>query len=367
MNNFNNDEWLSFIKDCESQVKQDNNMGLINSVFLRNPEICPNPQYCLIAMEPLDSDLNELKRKIGLGYRNFVEGYKELLLLYCAYNYLGNKEEFNFYITDLSKGSMTGAHADAEKREDRYARWQGIFKKEMNLLGNPKLIAVGKRVYEFMNSNKSMLKADDYIWHYSNNALTARKKEYDYINNKFAGLLDSYCDEFDEGEFNKWVLEKFMKHLKYKRIYEVELVLSKELTESKRELFALYRHNFESITKNGRVTRGECKENEPNRLAGKAEENNVNDSLKTLMKVGNETLVRFQNVADGRCMLELGKPKKKNGDWSYIHINPKKGCVILKKTGTVFEYHDSHPFGRKQIKLNDLTDVDIKKAIDKTP
>jgi len=360
MNNFNNDEWLSFIKDCENQVEQDNNMGLINSVFLRNPEICPNPQYCLIAMEPLDSDLNELKRKIGLGYRNFLEGYEELILLYCAYNYLGNKEDFNFYITDLSKGSMTSADADAEKREDRYARWQDIFKKEMNLLGNPKLIAISKRVYNFMHGKMSI----DYIQHYSNNkgSADARERDYNYINSKFAGLLDSYCADFDEREFKKWALEKFMKHLKYERIYVVEQVLSKGLTESKRKLFALYRHNFESITENGRVTRGEHEESvkEDRRFATKGKKNHKEE----LIKAAEKTLDRFKKVARDRYEIDIDKSREA---CIYILRNRENiGCV--KNSDPVFEYHNSHPLGRKtRIRLENLTDENIEDAIFSTP
>jgi hypothetical protein len=246
MNNFNDEKWQDFIKACEDQVKRDNRELNINSVFLLNSEICHNPKYCLIAMEPLDKDLNELKRKIGQGYKNFIEGYEELILHYCAYHYLGKKECFNYYITDLSKGSMTSADAN-NSRKERWPRWQNLLKEEMNLLGNPKLIAIGKSVYEFINNA--------YIQHYSNNSTAARKREYDYINGKFSDLLDSYCDEIDKEKFKEFVIEKFIKHLNYQRKNEVEQILDKGkgLTEARRKLFALYRHNFESMTEKGKV------------------------------------------------------------------------------------------------------------------
>jgi len=241
-----------FNEKCIEQVKQDNRDFNIKSVFLPNPAICLKPEYCLIAMEPLDNDLDLLKRKIEKGYQNFIEGYEELILHYCAYHHLG-KPGFNYYITDLTKGSMPKKDAD-ENRQMLRPRWQELLKEEMVLLGNPKRIAIGKGVNDFMNDKKKpMLRANDYILHYSRANNGSRAEEYDYINNKsHRGLLDSYCKEIDEVKFKDFVL-KFIKHLDYKRVNEVKLEIQKDLTDARRKLYALYRHNFESLTNNGKV------------------------------------------------------------------------------------------------------------------
>ncbi len=241
-----------FNEKCIEQVKQDNDKFKIKSVFLPNPAICSKPEYCLIAMEPLDKDLDLLKRKIDKGYQNFVEGYEELILHYSAYSHLGD-EGFNYYITDLTKGSMTSKDAKKSKKE-RWPKWQELLKEEMALLGNPKRIAIGKGVNRFMNNKKSILSTDDYILHYSGANNGRRAKEYGFINNKSPrGSLDSYCKDIDEGKFQEFVMKKFIKRFGYERVNEVEREIQKELTDARRKLYALYRHNFESLTNNGKV------------------------------------------------------------------------------------------------------------------
>jgi hypothetical protein len=260
---FNDRKWKTFIKECKDRVVEDNKLPVyIKSVFLPNPEIYHNPEYCLIAMEPCDSSkkLKELKKNIDNGYRNFIEGYEVLILHYCAYHYLG-KKEFNYYITDLSKGSMTSADAHIRPKE-RYARWQKLLEKEINLLGNPKLIAIGKEVNKVISKTvNNSISSNDYILHYSDRigSSKARKKECNDIKKKYPRLFNSYCKQFNEKKIEKFVFNKLIKRLGYKRKKEVEKILHEPLKEEEKEslmlLYVLYRHNFETMTKYGRVFR----------------------------------------------------------------------------------------------------------------
>jgi len=247
---FQDTKWQDFIKDCKKQVENDNNDKElnINSVFLPNPEICHKPEYCLIAMEPRDSNLAILEDNINGGYKNFIEGYEELIIHYCAYHYLG-KPGFNYYITDLIKGSMTSDDAE-RSREILRPRWHPLLEKEMDLLGNPIRIAVGVGVYDYING--TTLKAKDYILHYSDANRGSRTSEYNHLNKVAPPLLDSEIDEKKIREF----VSDFIRHLGYRRHDRVTRILGEgvRLSEARKKyIYALYRHNFESLTKNGKI------------------------------------------------------------------------------------------------------------------
>jgi len=242
---FNGKEWTDFIEKCRDRVKLDNKEFGIYSVFLPNPNICPNPEchnprYCLIAMEPKDDKnrLRELENDLD-GYQNFIEGYKELILHYCAYHHLGEKG-FNYYITDISKGSMT--MADAERsREKRWFEWRELLKEEINLLRNGNditIIPIGKDVQDFVEelwSKNHKVRVADYILHHSRRNL--------------GSIYDNpYCEKIDEEELKVFV-DLFVKHLNYyKRKDDVDNVLvEKKGVTQVSKFYAYYRHKFQSI------------------------------------------------------------------------------------------------------------------------
>jgi len=85
-----------------------------------------------------------------------------------------------------------------------------------------------------------------------------------------------------------------------------------------------------------------------------------------LVQVAEETLAKFKKVAGASYIMSINEPR--NG-WIHILRNRRKiGCVIRRKDGYYFEFHNSHPKGRKtKINLNILTDGDMKDAIFNTP
>jgi len=237
MKDFNDKEWTDFIEECKDRVELDNKEFGINSVFLPNPAICRNPKYCLIAMEPNDDEnrLKELKNDLK-GYQNFIEGYKELIIHYCAHCNLGE-----YYITDISKGSMTMADAK-KKRSKRYAKWKVLLKKEIELLRNGKkitIIPLGSNVETYVKElwhNDPNVNVVDYIYHYSQSNLWRINK---YSNSK--KIADKDLESF---------VDLFMEHLNYekKRIPRIKkIIYNKERLKEVSKFYAYYSDKFQSI------------------------------------------------------------------------------------------------------------------------
>ena len=169
--------WGEFVEACEKRVDLDNEQLGIESEYVPQAKICSKPDFCLVAMEP-----GKIRNKKNWKWQK-EKGYKAFNnwhVNYCAYHYLcGGK--FKYHITDLAKGAMPIKIARKTQTE-RYKNWLPLFKKELELLGNPKVIAIGKTVYDDMK--KLGFKADYCILHYSKgNPWIA--KEYDSIKKKF--------------------------------------------------------------------------------------------------------------------------------------------------------------------------------------
>ncbi len=130
-------------KLCRAQVRKDNEILGISSAYLPNVILTPSPNWCLVSPEPSMGNvtIEQFENSVKNGFRNFLKYEGDLLLHYCAYKFLcdGN---FGYHITDISKGAMKVRMADHE-REARYTGWFPILKKELQLLGEPRLIAIG--------------------------------------------------------------------------------------------------------------------------------------------------------------------------------------------------------------------------------
>jgi hypothetical protein len=178
--------WSDFMKECYARAERDKKelskkLGKeIEYLFLpnpeskicHNPEICPKPKYLFLGMEPGTPD----------GRTCFFP----LFLHYCAYKYLCG-ENFNYYITDLAKGAMQPEYANETKKE-RYPVWLPLFAKELNLLGKPEIIAIGKTMYDGMingfedcsGKKHKFGRVQNWIRHYSKGAaFIFMKKEYE--------------------------------------------------------------------------------------------------------------------------------------------------------------------------------------------
>ncbi|GBU23716.1 hypothetical protein R83H12_00333 [Fibrobacteria bacterium R8-3-H12] len=81
------------------------------------------------------------------------------------------------------------------------------------------------------------------------------------------------------------------------------------------------------------------------------------------------TLDRFKSIAKKiNSNLEIKFGELKPGGYVHVLRNSRIiGCFKRYEGIPVFEYHNSHPYGRKIKSLNDLTDKDIEDAINNTP
>src|SRR5207249_3517552 len=96
---------------------------------------------------------------------NFMTSLGDFVLQMCAFEYLC-KNEFDYAITDLSKGAMTVENAQVG-RSQRYKTWLPIVQEELGFYGNPTRIAVGHDAGRFLN--RTGFPAAERVYHYSRN------------------------------------------------------------------------------------------------------------------------------------------------------------------------------------------------------
>jgi len=263
MNNYNNFEkeipgWTAFIENCKKRAKDDEKK-LMNQEFskeikriecelMRSPEICPKPSYLLVAMEPKIENYSLPTEEIC---------YFPLFLRYCIYKYLCN-EKFDFYITDLAKGSMllqfkeeindnTKESRTRKIQNFRYQWWLDLFKEEWQLLGKPKIIAIGTVVYNKLQRAKIDC---EYVEHYSKQV-------------NFSKLLEDYHIDYQPNETailkeikDFWV--KFGNHLYHERHKQPDNDINFPLGEGSykphnMKVIAVYRYYFEEFLRTGKI------------------------------------------------------------------------------------------------------------------
>lgn len=120
----------------KAQVAHDNKTFGIESIYLPNPRLTPDdPNYCLVAMEPSLAGMtaSAFRDWVNRGYLNFVYYETDLILHYCAYNYLCDKH-FKYHVTDISKGAMNTRLA-VQHRNRRYAKLALPSKKRNGVTG----------------------------------------------------------------------------------------------------------------------------------------------------------------------------------------------------------------------------------------
>ena len=232
----------------KQRIESDKSEFGTDSVYLPNPEICLNPEFCLIAMEPSvgKRGIEGTRKDVKQGFRNFLYSEEDFILHFCAYSYLCDNA-FHYYITDVSKGAMRTLDANNTLREFRYQRWLPLLKDELSLLGNPKTIAIG-HVLERQLNNLSF-KPDYTILHYSWSNSRWIKKQYTEIADYFTKTgLDNI--EGEPRHFATVLMERIgytieMRDQRLERRFH-------RLSNWKKALLVVYRHDFQRI-RNGTI------------------------------------------------------------------------------------------------------------------
>jgi len=257
-------KWGEFIEDCKQRANDDEkelqqkygNEVEIKCGYMRSPEICPRPSYLLLGMEPPPTE--ELTK--------FEICYFPLFLRYCIYKHLC-KEKFDFHITDLAKGSMSlnpiKTAAKKEMQNYRYQKWLPLFAKEWELLGKPKIIVMGKELYNkfydvnFFSNIKGIedIRKNIHAWVYHYSPINKYiEEEYDCIKTKFPELDFYQPNETTIKDIIDFA-EKFRDHLDTERHNQPDNDINAPLGEEKHKphnmkVFAVYRYHFEQFNSN---------------------------------------------------------------------------------------------------------------------
>jgi hypothetical protein len=227
------------------QVKKDAKKFSDDCTYLRNPKISSRPAFCLVAMEPslIKWTVEEMEDATSKGFINFLDSEEDFIVHYCAYRYLCNSS-FAYHITDISKGAMHTAVA-RRNRAARYKEWLPLLDQELDLLGRPKVIALGIGTNKFLQEHK-LSNLSGAVLHYSGRngarflvALHSAPegKEPDALEEKlreFTKKLMVHCG-YDTSRINDHLQKRF----------------HRPLTDWKKGLFLTYRKRFLSFRKNG--------------------------------------------------------------------------------------------------------------------
>jgi len=134
---------------------------------------------------------------------------------------------------------------DAKKTQsERYRIWLPLLKNELELLGNPKIIFIGKGLYDkqkryFPDSNVK------YVLHHSGQNNNHVKIHFNNIRNEIKH------EPPKKDEVERLALD-LMKMHKYSKKLQDEILkkqFRKEFTEHDKRLLTVYRYDFETFTK----------------------------------------------------------------------------------------------------------------------
>lgn len=240
MKDFNDPRWIDLVSSFRERIENDKKKYNCWSTYVKLPEICPNPKYILIGMEPgpgINHDEPE--------YRNFTANKRDFIIHYSAYNYLGEKG-FNYQMTDMAKG---GIEIDDAKRTqvERYRIWKPYLEKELILLGNPKAIFIGKGLYD-ANIKEAYLKVSNgsYICHVApsaNGSVSAYYnsirdiKNYDPPNNINEKVRELAVELMEKHNYSKNLQNYILKEFK------------RDFADIDLKRLAVYRYDFERFSK----------------------------------------------------------------------------------------------------------------------
>lgn len=218
-----------------------------NSIFKINPLLFNKPQYCFVALEPNYGAINSPK---CLDNYHFIHSTRTLLIHYIGYKLCNNK--FEYHITDICKTPMDKKLRDLIRNElysykDKgkgVFSWYELLKKEVELLGNPKIIAIGTTVEKYLQNivdfpiHKTIIhygtQTSKYInKHYDENKLdltiinknTLKQELLNFSKDLFKHLniseneAKNYLENIFEKDFSDFFIKKY---LVYKDILEIK-------------------------------------------------------------------------------------------------------------------------------------------------
>ncbi|MCK6684524.1 MAG: hypothetical protein L6R30_19155 [Thermoanaerobaculia bacterium] len=217
-------------------------------IFLPNPPPEGPADFVLICMEPslgrwADSP-DVARTRVAEGFRNFLSSAEDFILHFCARNYLCRPGQ-QYFITDLSKGAMLVAAAQAE-RVSRYDRWYPLLLDELRLVARPgsTIVAVGSAVAGHLR-RMGFSRPFKPVIHYSGQASRARK----------AGIRGREADFelFGKSDFHQALLataERVLVQAEVPAVMRADTLsrLSKgQVTISRLQLMFCYKLAFESL------------------------------------------------------------------------------------------------------------------------
>ena len=191
------DRYIALEREFYKQIEKDKNCG-VESKLVHNIVPGEPVDFVLIGMEASTGgsgeggQSTEDKGQIG---RNFAWSTEDFILHHCIRNYLCQGDQ-TYYLTDLSKGSMTADKA-GEGRQRRYETWYPLLKKELRLVAKPcnaRVIAIGNEVERFLNKKKLCRRVEK-IMHYSPQTVPHRRRAIEPWKDGFK----AFCEE-DHGE-----------------------------------------------------------------------------------------------------------------------------------------------------------------------
>jgi hypothetical protein len=231
-------------KCFRERVDKDNEEFGIDSAYLLNPEICSEPDFCLVCLEPSlgHGGIENMRKEVEKGFRNFLSSEQDFTLHYCAYKYLCNGQ-FRYQITDIAKGATDTKQATAN-RAARFLRWQPLLERELAELGNPETIAIGKTTERDLE--RLLLKARFCTFHYSWSNSRWIKKRYSEIRGSIPEDLGVTEDQLRQ------LADDLMKSVRYSdemRNRHLNRIFRKSLPAWKRALLVVYRSDFSALAK----------------------------------------------------------------------------------------------------------------------
>ncbi len=227
--------------EFRAQCKRD------GSVYLPNIEPKQRVDYFLVCMEPsfgrwANNSTDKANELVQQGYRNFLWSTEDFILHYCAQRYLCKPGQ-RYHVTDISKGAMTVADANTD-RKMRYKKWLPLLKREIALLSIPSatIISVGNAVQAELS--RANIKNSP-ILHFSPLASGARNKSVAEHPEDYKAYRESLSDDLLKDMAKEAIAASALPGahpLLQGRIDKIKL------TESRKKLLYSYKVLFENIS-----------------------------------------------------------------------------------------------------------------------
>jgi hypothetical protein len=228
----------------------------LNMVYLPNVSQERKVRNIFVTMEPSlglwAKTEKEGKKKVGVGFRNFLFSVEDMILHFCASEYL----EGEYRITDVSK--IATSTKDAGKiRKEAWAKQRDLLNKELELFGSDKyrIIPVGDTVGAWVRENRighaalKKVRIIEPVLHYSRWRAKHRKKAAQENPEGFT----RFREDWDQDKFREYAavcMERMKNCESEKRSLRNKLI--GQITDSRMHLAFTYKCAFEKIEKDSK-------------------------------------------------------------------------------------------------------------------